>query len=126
MAPVSSSRKSKRGAFRIQCCDHPIFYKTADDEGTACLTDLSATGCALRHATGRVGMHEKILISFPLPEREDEDRLEAAGRVVRLCAKGFAVEFQIMDVETFGALRSYFFRQLRDEMGDRQLQQPVS
>lgn len=108
---IAEKVKSRRKAYRYKCKNHTVCYKTAIDDGTAKVTDLSTNGCAFIDVTCPVSLHEKVLIIFNL--EGVEERVEAAGRVVRLCAQGCAIEFTLIDEATKRLLRLYFAGRLR-------------
>lgn len=103
--------KSRRSSYRFRCNSHPVTFKTAADDGKACLKDISAGGCALVAADPQVLLHEKVLVCIDI--NGGEDRVEAAGFVVRKDRDDFAVEFTCIEQEDVKLLRVHFARAMR-------------
>ncbi|MCK5069698.1 MAG: PilZ domain-containing protein [Desulfocapsa sp.] len=104
--------KSKRNALRLCCNSHVVTYKTAYDEGEACLINISSTGCLFECASLPLSVQEKILIRIKL--EDEQSAIEAKAVVVRMDDKQIATEFIIVEPETQNLIRSYFTQKLRN------------
>ena len=113
MSGSKQLKKSKRYALRYCCSDYTVKYKTAYDQGEACLIDISSDGCAFESATVSLSVQEKIFISLELEKKQNI--IEAKAVVVRMEKNIFAVKFILIEPATQNLIRIYFAQKLRNK-----------
>ncbi len=102
----------KRSAFRFNGFRMPVQYKTAYDEGTAYLSNISTSGCALESLTTPISVSETFLLSIAL--EEEQDHIEVRALAVRPTKEGIAAKFTIIEQTSQTKLRIYFCKKLRN------------
>ena len=103
---------TRRSGFRFNGFLLPVTFKTAYEEGTASLTNISTSGCALQSLTIPLTIQETFLITINLEEQQNA--IEAQAVVVRYTEKGIAAQFTIIEQTSQTTLRRYFCQKLRD------------
>lgn len=103
---------SRRSGFRFNGFLLPVKYKTAYEEGTASLSNISTSGCALQSLTNPIAIQETFLLSIRL--EDEQDVIEAQAVVVRLTEKGIAAKFTIIEQSSQTKLRRYLCQKLRN------------
>lgn len=103
--------KSKRSSLRFPCSNMLLSYKTAYDEGEARLVNISIDGCAFEQPSLALPLHERVLVSFTLPE--EDYVFEARGIVVREDIECTAVRFTLVEHEDQVKVRKHFSRLMR-------------
>ena len=103
---------TRRSGFRYDGFLLPVLYKTAYEEGTASLSNISTSGCALQSLTHPLSIEETFLISIKLDE--EQDVIEAQALVVRHTEEGIAAKFTIIEQTSQTKLRRYFCQKLRN------------
>lgn len=105
--------KSKRKGYRFDGQRILVTLKTAFADGQAYLANISTTGCALESPTVAISPSEKILVTIALAG--EKEKVEAAGRVVRVEKQLIAVRFTVIEDATVRLIQAYFFRKLRNQ-----------
>jgi len=103
--------KSKRHALRFPCGHQSVSYKTAYDDGEAVLLNVSSAGCAFNQPSLQLSMHEKILVSIPLQEKNSV--FQAQGVVVRTEHGVTAIRFTLLEPEDQKQVVKYFSQMMR-------------
>ena len=106
-------KKSKRNSLRFLCDGRIITYKTAYDEGQACLLNICSGGCACGSASPVPSVQEKVLISITL--EDEEDVVEAKAVVVRAVDNQFYLKFILIEPSTQNRIRTYFSWKARNQ-----------
>ncbi|PIE57587.1 MAG: hypothetical protein CSA33_07665 [Desulfobulbus propionicus] len=107
---IERRQYSRRKAFRFSCRNFVIQYKTAYDDRTAQLINLSTTGCLLRDTGHQVTVGEKLLLIFPL--HQETAPIEANGFAIRVRGHDIAVHFKVIEQDAVNKLRLFIFNRL--------------
>lgn len=110
---VDSSPRSKRMSLRFSTNEHEIQYKTAYEDGTAQLLNISGGGCALQNLDVKVQQQEKILLLIVC--EDEEDPIEIGGIVLRVEGNNVAVQFSQLSEDSKQRMIKYFAKKMRQK-----------
>ena len=106
--------RSKRHSLRFICEKREVVLRTAYEEGTAVLVNISTKGCALIESSLLPEVNEIILISFDIPGKHGENaRVEIQAEVLRLTPQ-LAMRFTRIEPETKSLILNYFISESRE------------
>lgn len=89
-----------RKGIRLFPKNYLVTYRSGKISATACLSDISYSGCAIITRSDLPENDAIIALEFNSPEiRKSGDVMQIQGRVVRVDAKGFAVQFSDSEKE---------------------------
>ena len=118
----SAPAVSRRGALRLSGCDHLVAYRTAFEDGSALLLNISTDGCAIGQATVELSEGEKILLTLGLDSDKSEIQIQA--KVVRVTQWGYGLRFRYLNDRHKRRILLYFSRQNRLQRNHDRQQQP--
>jgi c-di-GMP-binding flagellar brake protein YcgR len=101
---------SKRKSLRFNCKRRTVNIKTAFEEGSAVLVNISTSGCALVESTLQPEVEEPLFISFNL--QEEDGLVEVRAKVLRQYPE-LAVQFTRIEPETESLILKFFVAESR-------------
>jgi len=105
--------KSRRKEFRYGDFKIPVKFKTAYEEGSALLVNISTGGCALINVYPGMNPMEVFLLTI---DTEDlENPIEAKAVVLRIKGETLAAQFTRIPPASQKLLRRYFANKLRNQ-----------
>jgi hypothetical protein len=103
--------KSRRQEFRYSKFQMPVSFKTAYEQGTAQLVNISTGGCSLKDVSPCMTPKETFLLTI---DADDIERpIEAKAVVLRVKGDTVAAKFIIIAASSQNLLRSYFAKKTR-------------
>lgn len=104
--------RSRRKEFRYGNFHLNVRFKTAYDEGTATLVNISTGGCALKNLSPLMIANDNFLLII---DPDDIDRpIQAKAVVLRVEGNTVAAQFTLISTDAQNALRNYFIKKQRN------------
>lgn len=104
--------KSRRKVFRYGNFQLPVTFKTAYDDGTAILVNISTGGCALERVAPDLCINDAFLLTIESENREHT--IEAKCIVLRIDGTQTAAKFTRITDSRKSLIRNYFAGKLRN------------
>ena len=105
--------KSRRKIFRFGNFQVPVTFKTAYNDGTAQLVNISTGGCSLKNVSPELELGETVLLSIDIDNQEAP--IEARGAVLRFDGKKVAIQFNLISDGSRNLIRTHFAELLRKQ-----------
>jgi c-di-GMP-binding flagellar brake protein YcgR len=102
--------RSKRKSLRFNCQRRTVNLRTAFEEGSAVLLNISTSGCAMTESTLTPELEENVFISFDLPG--ENGLVEMRAKVLRIEPQ-LAVQFNRIEPETESLILKFFAAESR-------------
>lgn len=105
--------KSRRKEFRYGDFNIPVKFRTAYEEGSALLVNISTGGCALRNVCPVMKPKEVFLLTIDTDDLSNS--IEAKAVVLRIKGEILAAHFTRIPPASKKILRRYFASKLRNQ-----------
>jgi hypothetical protein len=105
--------KSQRKEFRYGDFTIPVKFRTAYEEGSALLVNISTGGCALRNVCPVMNPMEVFLLTIDTDDLKNP--IEAKAVVLRIKGETLAAHFTLIPSASQKLLRRYFANKLRNQ-----------
>jgi len=105
--------KSRRKEFRYGDFNVPVRFRTAYEEGSALLVNISTGGCSLRDVYPVMNPMEVFLLTIDTDDLENP--IEAKAVVLRIKGETLAAQFTRIPPASQKLLRRYFAKKLRNQ-----------
>lgn len=102
---------SRRSALRFAGYDRSITFRTDYEDGTAQLTNISTSGCAMHHASLELEIKQPVLLTIELDSPSTP--LSIRGVVIRIEGSNIALQFKNIDENIKRRIVRFFAKQTR-------------
>jgi len=107
----SGTHGSRRSALRFAGYDRSIAFRTDYDDGTAQLTNISTSGCAIHHASLELEIEQQVLLTLELDSPSNP--LSIRGVVIRIEGGNIALQFKHTDENIKRRIVRFFAKETR-------------